>query len=194
MENIFFLVLVAVVGLLRWLSQAAENKRNAEAEKQSGAPQSEEERTRKFLEALGVPSANAPPPKVQPRQITPKQAPNRKFLPVDPFPVPRGRATEPPSQWTVTVMPPPTPSAAPSPVPPPLPTSRATVPITTQSQPLIAPEFEVHEVGALQKPKSAAADGTLLERLATGQGLRDAIILREIFGPPRSMRPFNSAF
>ena len=36
MENIFFLVLVAVVGLVRWLSQVAENKRNAEAAKRSG--------------------------------------------------------------------------------------------------------------------------------------------------------------
>nr|MDQ3315335.1 hypothetical protein [Verrucomicrobiota bacterium] len=78
MENIFFLVLVAVVGLLRWAMQAAETKRNAEAQKRSDTPppnapivrapvQSEEERVRKFFEALGVPSTSAPPPRVQPR-------------------------------------------------------------------------------------------------------------------------------
>ena len=38
MENYFFLILVAVVGVIRWLSQAAENKRNAEAAKRSGPP------------------------------------------------------------------------------------------------------------------------------------------------------------
>jgi hypothetical protein len=32
-------------------------------------------------------------------------------------------------------------------------------------------------------------DFSFADRLATGQGLRDAIILREIFGPPRSMQP-----
>ena len=73
MEQIFFLVLVAVVGLLRWLSQAAEKKRNEEAARGTGqapagretavprAPvQTEEERIRKFMEALGMPTSQAP--------------------------------------------------------------------------------------------------------------------------------------
>src|SRR4051794_1220030 len=101
MENIFFLVLVALVGLLRFIMQIAEKKRNAEAEKRSGTPatnappsrapaQTEEERIRKFFEALGVPTTAAPPPKVQPRQVTPKKPrAKRPILPVDPFPQPR---------------------------------------------------------------------------------------------------------
>src|SRR4051812_10769490 len=101
MENIFFLVLVAVVGLLRLVMHAAEKKRNSEATKRSTAPspnappsrapvQSEEERIRKFFEALGVPTSANPPPKVQPRPVTPKPSrPKRPILPVDPFPRPR---------------------------------------------------------------------------------------------------------
>src|SRR3954463_8221151 len=101
MENIFFLVLVAMVGLLRLIMHAAEKKRNSDATKQSAAPatnappsrapsQTEEERIRKFFEALGVPTSAAPPPKVQPRQISPKTPrAKRPILPVDPFPQPR---------------------------------------------------------------------------------------------------------
>src|SRR3954451_15875073 len=95
MENIFFLVLVAVVGLLRFIMQVAEKKRNAEAEKRSGVPpsrapaQTEEERIRKFFEALGVPTSADPPPKVQPRQVPKTPRAKRPILPVDPFPQPR---------------------------------------------------------------------------------------------------------
>src|SRR4051812_3643261 len=101
MENIFFLVLVAVVGLLRFLMQVAEKKRNASAEKKSDAPatnmppsrapaQTEEERMRKFFEALGVPTSASPPSKVQPRQVTSRTPRGKRpILPVDPFPAPR---------------------------------------------------------------------------------------------------------
>jgi hypothetical protein len=68
MEQILFLALLAVVGLLRWFSQMAEERRNREAENRSGTPppnapiqrapaETEEERIRRFMEALGVPSA-----------------------------------------------------------------------------------------------------------------------------------------
>ncbi len=94
MEQIFFIALVAIVGLVRWLAQNAENKRNeAQATKEkpaSAAPlarpagQTEEERVRKFFEALGVPPTSAPPaqpsrrreikPQVQPAAETPLPA------------------------------------------------------------------------------------------------------------------------
>ena len=191
MENIFFLLLVAVVGLLRWLSQAAENKRNAEAEKRGAtptsavpaprsAPQTEEERVRKFFEALGVPTSNAPLPRVQPRQVAPKPA-DRKFMPVDPFPVPRGRVSPLPPPVAIT--------------PPPLPV--VSVPVASASQArvlglpksMVTSEFDVQELGAADQVKPNTAVSALLARLATAEGLRDAIILREIFGPPRSMQP-----
>ena len=181
MENYFFLILVAVVGLLRWLSQAAENKRNAETTKRNVAPQTEEDRARKFLEALGVPTVNTPPPRVAPRPITPRPAPaGRKFLPVDPFPVPRGRVNEPRSP--VVAAPPPLPTAI-------TPVSKIPPEPTPAPVPALTSGFEVQEIGANVPTQSDSRVATLAARLATPQGLREAMVLREIFGPPRSMQP-----
>lgn len=183
MENYFFLILVAVVGLIRWLSQAAEKKRNTETTKRNVAPETEEERTRKFLEALGVPTANTPPPRVEPRPITPRPAPaNRKILPVDPFPVPRGRVNEP--RPPVLVAPPPLPSVI-APV-----AEIPSVMLAPVRMSRVATEFEVQEIGAASVPiKSDTTISTLAARLASPQGLREAMVLREVFGPPRSLQP-----
>lgn len=190
MENIFFLVLVAVVGLLRVVFQAVEKKRNAEAQRRNAAPSSaapirpnggtEEERVRKFFDALGVPpTAVAPPPKAR-REITPKApAPRRKILPVDPFPVPRSSAPIPPF-----VAPPEMKEVAPSP------------PELTPPRPVAAPVYAkrapaTFAVVDLFEGSGARIDptgGRWAARLATHEGLRDAIVLREIFGPPRSLQ------
>ncbi len=152
MEQIFFLVLIAVVGLARWFLQAAENKKNTEAEKQSGAPaastppgrapaQSEEERVRRFFEALGVPTSGSPPPRVQPRQITPRKPKAKPTIaPIDPFPMPRTGG-----------LPPPLVAPAPSVIreAPPVPKSPAIlpqrIPSTARVEPAAA-KFEVHDI------------------------------------------------
>jgi hypothetical protein len=210
MENIFFLVLVGVVGLLRWLMQNAEKRKNSQAEKAAnaapvasappplpqaqGQAQTEEERMRKFFEALGLPSASSPPPKVQSRPIVPPRArAARKILPVDPFPTPRfgGGAQQP-----VLTSPPPVAVAASAPAIS-LPQSRSH---SVAAVPAAPEEFEVRDLdrdsaesNAPRKkdPKvamSQSATSSLATRLATPEGLRDAIVLREIFGPPRSMQ------
>jgi hypothetical protein len=227
MEQIFFLILVAVVGLVRWLSQMAENKKNAEAERRAGLPQagrgasptpvqrapaqSEEERIRRFMEALGVPTTSAPPPPVQPRKVEPQPAPaKRQFLPVDPFPIPHARRAEQPPPVAVPTTPsipapPPPVPAAPS---PPLPTRETTVfadPVRQRAtHTSTASDFEVQELGGgledaqstepSKRPRAAARQSEgIAARLATAQGLRDAVVLREIFGPPRSMQPIDSS-
>ncbi len=93
MENLFFLALVAVLALVRWFVQAAENKKNAEAARRAEPPpsaplqrapaQTEEERIRRFMEALGIPKGEVPPP----RKVLPPG--RKKILPVDSFPIPR---------------------------------------------------------------------------------------------------------
>ena len=64
--------------------------------------------------------------------------------------------------------------------------------------PAIASEtiFEIRAPGGADDPAlfsrradvSLSGQSDLLARLATKQALRDAIVLREIFGPPRSMQ------
>ena len=210
MENIFFLALLAVVGLIRWLSQVAEDRKNKEAEKRAqgptanapiprAQPDTEEERIRKFMEALGVPTTSVPPPP-PPQQPAPPPPQKPRVMPVDPFPSPRSFRTEAPP-------PTPTPAAPPPPMPPP---PRAVPTVTSVPPPLPSSvrrpvaEIDPYEVdrqigdedetlvpaGQLAKSRAGAARG-LAARLATSQGLRDAIVLREIFGPPRSMQPLD---
>jgi len=172
------LLIILAVGLLRWLIQKAKT----EAQKTEPPPtepiprgsesQTEEERIRKFLEALGQP-AGSPPPKVIRRQYRePQVFPKLPWPTKAPPPLPR------------------TPQIARS-KPPPMPIETGTqrvVPIARQ------PIFEVHDVTrqTSSEPGPQASRTKALTasiRLGTRQDLRTAIVLREIFGPPRSLQP-----
>lgn len=195
MENLFFLALVAIVGLIRWFVQASEAKRNAQsakrAEPRANTPlprapaESEEERMRRFMEALGVPAGSAPAP----RKITPRR--ETKIQPIDPFPLPRGNVIRVPAP-TVAAETLPT-ATEPAPLPPP---AVELVPPVKTATVAPAAEFAVRNLAREAVTIAASVDdpGTrpstgIAARLATPEGLRDAIILREIFGPPRSMQP-----
>jgi hypothetical protein len=203
MEQIFFLVLVAIVGLARWIIQSAEKKKNAEAERQSSAPppnlppghapaQTEEERVRRFFEALGIPTSTTPPPPKQPRQVTPKKPRAKPTIsPIDPFPVQRPRiAPPPPIASSVTTFP------EPPPVPPPPPIA---VPPVARLEPVLT-AYDVRNLGDTWSTEPAPSAEALAPsasgmwpRFATADGLRDAIILREIFGPPRGLQTSDHA-
>lgn len=227
MEPLIFIAIIVVVGLLRLIAQAVENKKNAEAERRGGAPaaptatlptqrpspNSEEERVRKFMEALGIPTATSPPRKVQPRSVTPKAPrPTAQVPPIDPFPKPP-RMELPPIFTPAPRHAEPPPMPAPAHVPTtatPVPTRETTMfaeaPQTPTSAALPRAEFEVRDLSeamaddlaAEQRSRQAAArartdvpETSVAARLATTQGLRDAMVLREIFGPPRSMQPLG---
>lgn len=218
MEQLIFLLIVAAVGLLQLIGRVIENRKNAQAGKQSDpappattlptqrpAANSEEERIRKFMEALGMPTTTAPPPRVQPRQVIP-ETPRKKVTvhPVDPFPRPRVDLPPAPAPAPVAAPPPAIP-----PAPPPLPPRQTTV--FAQSSPKRAPlpaapsplERDVWEMPPesiasesqsgtrARPPQSITVPASLAARLATQQGLRDAMVLREIFGPPRSLQPLE---
>jgi hypothetical protein len=60
------------------------------------------------------------------------------------------------------------------------------------------PIFEIRPPGEADDQLPARSSGviradqsTFAARLATKQNLRDAIVLREIFGPPRSLQPVD---
>jgi hypothetical protein len=175
------LLIIAAITLIRWLIQKGKGEA-AKTESQPPPPPSqsitrggetrtEEERIRKFLEALGQPAGSAPP-KVAPRRraVQPKI-----FSPLPPL----------------TTAPPPLPEApkirTPTP-PPPLPIELATTRGTTD------PDFEVREVARQTSseplPETRRA-GLARFKLRTPQDLRTAIVLREIFGPPRSLQPLD---
>jgi len=176
-----YLLIIAAVALIRWLIQKGKGEaQNTEAPPppppsrpiaRGGESQTEEERIRKFLEALGQPAGSAPP-KVAPRRraVQPKIFPPLPPLTTAPPPLP-----EAPKIRTATS-------------PPPLPIESATKRSTAE------PDFEVREVARqtssepLPETRHTAAARI---KLGTPQDLRNAIVLREIFGPPRSLQPID---
>src|SRR6266568_4241879 len=208
LENLLFLLLLALAGLFQLLGRAA-RKTSTDEEEPTPKPaprmakpiprapaESDEERIRKFLEALGQPPASKPPPPVMPRTDIPPRplAPVRP--PVEPL-IPRWKL--PPEERRkrpYILKETPLPGSV-------TPAEQISAPAMT-----VAPAFEVHEgplpiepppiiktpVEAYAAPKAfGVAKGAELKTdiatlLASKSGLRDAIILREIFGPPRSMQ------
>jgi hypothetical protein len=177
------LLIIAAVALLRWLIQRgkgeAQNTETPPAPSQpitrGGETQTEEERVRKFLEALGQPPGTTPP----------KVAPRRRYVEPQIFPkLPR-----------LKTAPPPVPQAhvAQASMPPPMPIEI----VTQRAATVLEPNFEVHEVARQTSSEplpeiNRAAGFAARFKLGTPQDLRTAIVLREIFGPPRSLQPLDS--
>jgi len=208
-DNLIFLVLVAIAALFKWLANRSNNPSppNESNETQTPAPRrsirentgSDEEQIRKFLEALGQPRGSNVPPPVSPRTDVPPRpvAPVRPPKSAIPIPDIRRRRNEP------KPAPPPTAGIPPSipPQPAPTPRTRPLAPVISRKE---DPAFEVHESS---RPMGESAAGTmspatatqtvsvnqltLAQLLRSSDGLRRAMILREIFGPPRSMQPLE---
>ena len=179
------LLLIVFITLVRWLISKAKSQPQNTQTPMAPTParpitrgsetQTDEERVRKFLEALGQPPGSQPP-KVTPRPqpVAPKIFPRLPPLKTAPPPLPAERS---------------------GPVaPPPLSVERMSSP--PASAPLSA--FEVHDVSRQSSgdsPGEARRAATVrLDRpikLGSSQDLRTAIILREIFGPPRSLQPLD---
>ena len=144
--------------------------------------ESDAERIRKFLEALGQPTGSRPPPPVVPRTTIPPRPLAPVQPPPGPFPMPRGRFTskerrkkqvilhETPAPRVVEVQEQPVQTE---------PRSDAKLPEGTDATPADS---------KIKTPYPATDIGEFL-RSSTGQ--RNAIILREIFGPPRSLQPLD---
>jgi hypothetical protein len=168
------------------------------------------------MEALGVPTESAPPP--PPRTPPPRvpSAPSReqrppptpKVRPIDPFPVPRttSRPPAPPTQPPPIIPPVAPPPAYDRPLRPrreqptytttprkPETVRRAASAFEVQDLSLeIADDFPPTPFGDEPVATGALPTGGFRARLATPEGLREAIVLREIFGPPRSMQPLDA--
>jgi hypothetical protein len=211
LENLLFLLLLVLAGLFQLVGRATRKTNEDEDEEPLPKParrmprpiprapvESDQERIRKFLEALGQPPASRPPPPVVPRtDIAPRPlAPVRP--PVEPL-IPRWKLTREQRRKRPYIL-----------KETPLPGS--VTPMEQVSAPAMtaAPAFEVHEgllpveqssllktpvepYAAATRPiaKGAQFKTDIATLLASKSGLRDAIILREIFGPPRSLQALD---
>jgi hypothetical protein len=223
-ENLLFLLFIAVAVLFQLLTRAASKANKGPSEtgrKSTSTPpplpradtQTDEERIRKFLEALGQPPGSKPPPPVvhrtdiRPRPVAPIQPPPS----MRPFPAP-ARALTPeeqrkrkvvlheetfgqPGEWLRKTN---YPGQIPGPPERGIFVQKLAEPAT----------FEVHEgtipveaTGTVTTPAEAnaiaaqpitkPAETDIATLLRSTPGLRNAIILREIFGPPRSLQPLE---
>jgi hypothetical protein len=203
-DNFLFLLLVVVAVLFQFLAKIA-GKKSKDQTKRTSTPiprtlaplqrpptESGEDRIRKLLEALGQPPTSRPPPPVVPRT----NIPLRPLAPVQPPmpPLSQLRREKPRKR-----------EATPKEIPPP----RLVRGGKELAPPNItgAPAFEVHEgpfptapAPIFKAPAEAYAVATraiakteerrvdIAALLASTSGLRDAVILREILGPPRGLR------
>jgi hypothetical protein len=193
-ENLLFLLFIGIAFFFQVLTRAAtkSNKRPGDTQRRSTStpppvprqqPETDEDRVRKFLEALGQPTTSTPPPPVRPRT----NIPPRPVAPVQP---PRGAWSEISRKI---------PAAEPRRVEPAkvvvesprsFPVGEVTVvsaaaPQTPQQPVTLSPITSGYETHTF----ASAFDQSLGKLLASPEGLRNAIILREVFGPPRSLQP-----
>jgi hypothetical protein len=211
LENLLFLLFIAVAFFFQLLSKASKASRRPGQRRPGSTPpplpptrpvpraqaDTDEERIRKFLEALGQPPTAKPPPPVTERPtyqkptVFPHVAPGKSSLPplttrppdLPPEVKPAGQIA--PAPWG--------PMAAPKVV-------EAVAFEVQRPAGMIVEPPAVAQTAAAPRPYAIATQTgstametrkDLVRLLGSASGLREAIILREIFGPPRSMQPLE---
>ena len=212
LDNWLFILLIAVAMLFRWLASVASkaSKGSDETDERSTstppiagptrtvprAPvESDEERIRKFLEALGQPAGSRPPPPVSRKPTYEKPI----VLPhVGPFgsPLPplTTRPPDLPEETTQSEQ-----------VVRPLHRKKTFKPRVSETTfdvrqrmtpsepaaPTIKSPAEAYAIATEPRTEPARSETNIAALLRSPSGLRSAIILREVFGPPRSLQPLS---
>ena len=213
LDNILFILLIAVAALFQLLSKAVTKAGKKQADETSTGPmppkppqvrrapaESDADRIRKFLEALGQPPTTTPPAPVARRT----DVPPRPLAPVQPPPV-IPRAWELPRKQQARR------DISRREIPSPQQPGHVEV-VRPMAPAPVAPAFEVHEAALAAEFEQPAlvktpvgADTAAARQIATvsdfkidiftllgsKSGLREAIILREVFGPPRSLQSLD---
>jgi hypothetical protein len=217
-QNIIFIIIAAIIGISRLVSRISEeSKKQAQRRRQPPQPpppqpampqpiqrtrpKTDEERVREFLEALGQPAGAAPPRKIQPRtQIPPRPvAPVQPPASMRPFGKPEFRTWREQAKEIVVLQ-------QPTKVAPPE-IKRVVVPSVVPAEanePGTWIAQEQAQTGAATKMALARTDDQPSVRasaaaiwkqtLRSSDGVRTAIVLREIFGPPRGIQSSNFVF
>jgi hypothetical protein len=213
LDPLVFLIFLALVGFFRLLgSKAKPSNRNEDEPSPPIRPNfpraqsqdTDEERIRRFLEALGQPPSAQPPPPVQPRPLAtfpqPEPAerartvrPRRNLLsplpPLTTAPPPLPRQVQPPDQ--ITRPPYEERTFVPRPVKRPAFEVRKGegVPKVNKPFPITTPG-DAYAVAMAPTPVAAKPTRLVME-LRTPDALQKAILLREILGPPRALQPLE---
>jgi len=227
-DNLLFILLIAVALLFRWLaSKSGQAGKNSEEQKRrstftpspvtQASMETDEERVRKFLEALGQPTTSKPPPRVTPRTDIPPRpvAPIQPPPSMRPFSVPtRGLTPEEArkrhvilhegvsgksEEWLRKINSPgqiaKRPYEAKTFTPKfsePLPFEvHAGAPTSEPSPPLITTPAAAYALATKPAARIGQPKTDIATLLTSTSGLRDAVVLREIFGPPRSLQPLD---
>jgi hypothetical protein len=181
-DTLIFLVLAGLALIFKWLtsqgssdSEKPEPPAPNESPSRRPPPESDEERVRRFLEALGMPQGTQPPPPVQRRRVvTPTPAPAEK---------PRVKRS-----WVQPL--PPIVTTPPELLPPPLPSEPVPEVIVRREEVVAPPPVPVPlmQKPVSRRPASVTSLGAMLRSRAS---IRRAIILREVLGPPRGLQAFD---
>jgi hypothetical protein len=209
LDNLLFLLFVAIAIFFQILTRAAtkSRRRPGDTTRRSTSPsqrarpivsESEDtdaDRIRKFLEALGQPTTSKPPAPVAPRPtyqrptVLPHVSPPLR----SPLPPLTTRPPDLPREIRLPGQIPPTregrtfqPRVAEAPA-----FEVQQGPSPLEPLPIIKTAAEAYAIATKPIAKSADAKIDIATMLRSTSGLRDAIILREIFGPPRSLQPLD---
>jgi hypothetical protein len=212
LDNLLFFLLIAVAALFQLLSKTISKAKKSDSNETSSSPEpqtprpiqrapqeSDSDRIRKFLEALGQPPSSTPPSPVLPRT----DIPPRRLAPVQPPPVipgvwrlPRERAEKPdvsqrestpieqPGRLQQTVLPPTPPPAAPA-----FEVHEA-FPVGPQPS-IIKTPVESDATASQVVVKRAGSKRDIATLLGSKSSLREAILIREILGPPRGLQALD---
>ena len=214
LDNLLFFLLIAVAALFQLLSKTISKAGKSDSNETSSSPspptprpiqraprESDADRIRKFLEALGQPPSSTPPQPVFPRT----DIPPRPLAPVQPPPVIPGtwrlprEQREKPGVGQRESAPLEQPSRLQEIAPPPVPSPAApafevdeALAVELQQAPIIRPPVEAYAAPkAFEVAKRADFTMNIAALLVSKSGLREAILLREILGPPRGLQAFD---
>jgi hypothetical protein len=193
-DNLLFLLLVAVAVLFQFLAKTAA-KTGKDQTKRTPTPrtptpmrraptESDEDRIRKLLEALGQPPTSRPPPPVAPRTDIPPRPVAPVQPPISPFSQLRREKSRKREIIPKEIPRPRTARGAEKMVPPAFEVQEG--PLSIAPPPIFKAPAKTYAPPTIAKAEEPRTDIATL--LASTSGLRDAIILREILGPPLGLR------